>query len=446
MLCGGYVAAALLLAPAASAVHASAPQSLRRAQAADPCQTRFPSGQITDSKFLGGSRRVFDRQASLYQVCEGFGAPESLKVKLTTAQKCALIAAFAVWGGPSVDAADVSHVCGAVGVISAYRSGGWLGAAKSFACGFFSDIFASKTAIFIAGQATETGAGAVGATAYRALVSALKLACGGLLTTVPSEFGYKLEARHETAVALDITRKGKCLEQTHKAVIGIQWWAVTCPASATAAAGPGRTGTQLHACGRSVGQEANLVHATAGITCADAHRIDSQMHQIRCYADKGVQPCAPLGFKCARLRGGLLEGSKLWCTKGREIVVIAPPDASLSTEGALAVYIPDAQGIMIARPASLVLGANEPVKLLTWTSWGDSVAFAAGEMLVNDCNPTCASGHSSWKRVRLELLDVGDCKGVRAYRRIVIPYTGTSKDWAFEISSACPVQPFQIHP
>jgi hypothetical protein len=198
----------------------------------DPCRSRYPAGQVTESKFLRGTRQVFDREAGLYQVCEGFGAPDTAGFTLTPTQQCAIIAAAATFRGPVVSA-GVSHGCEAGEIVTDFRGHHWLGLAKDVGCGYFSDIFAGSIGIFVAGAASPTGPGAVavGVVTYKALSASLKLVCGGVFIGPPTQLGHELEARHETAVALDIIRRGKCLEETRKPVIGLQWSAVTCRAS-----------------------------------------------------------------------------------------------------------------------------------------------------------------------------------------------------------------------
>jgi NAD(P)H-binding len=56
----------------------------------DPCIGSYPRPSVT-KKILGGHEEIFDRTASLYSVCAGFGAPENLV--LTPEMECALIAA-----------------------------------------------------------------------------------------------------------------------------------------------------------------------------------------------------------------------------------------------------------------------------------------------------------------------------------------------------------------
>jgi hypothetical protein len=199
------------------------------------CNSRYPSGQIHTVGVRGGTETVYDRQASLEDVCAGFGAPEGLK--LTPGMSCALIAAAAVWGGPAVNAGS-SDLCDSTAIVDGYASGGWAGASSSAAeeeaCGYFSDVFAGGAGAVAAGAAAETGPGAVavGVGTYKALASFLQVACGGLLDGGATALGTKLEGDHETHVALDVTRRGRCLTLSQKSGLsGTSWHAVPCRAS-----------------------------------------------------------------------------------------------------------------------------------------------------------------------------------------------------------------------
>lgn len=244
-LCAGVVAFGAADGQAAS-------QAPTQATGGSPCSV-YASGTITDSKLLAGTgtRRLFDRNASIYQVCSGFGAPDTSGFHLTAGMQCALVAAAATYAGPPLTM-GIDHVCSAQGIASAFADGGWLNGLKqtveSTACGWFSDVFAGGAALFAAGATSETGPGAVavGVGTWKALTAGMRLVCGGLLTGPPSELGVKLEAHHETQVMLDIIHKGKCLEQTRKPVIGLQWFAVTCPG--TTAAPISATTAALQAC------------------------------------------------------------------------------------------------------------------------------------------------------------------------------------------------------
>jgi len=194
----------------------------------DPCISRYPSGKQKTRHVFGGSETDYDRQSSLYHVCEGFGAPDAFHFTLTPTMQCALIAAAATYGGPIVNV-GVSRGCDLVSIASALGSGNWLGAVSGKACGYFSDVFAGGVGLVAAGATSETGPGAVavGVTTYKALAAGLKIVCGGVIGGVGTALGRKLEANHETHVALDVTRHGKCIGLKH--IFGHwSWSAASC--------------------------------------------------------------------------------------------------------------------------------------------------------------------------------------------------------------------------
>ena len=185
----------------------------------DPCSTRYPGGgRQRTKKTFGGTQTLFDREASLFHVCEGFGAPDRQGFKLTETMKCAIIAAAATYGGPAVNK-GVSRACDAAEIARNLSSGHWLGAAQSIGCGYFSDIFAGGVGVFVAGATAETGPGAVavGVGTYKALAAGLKLVCGGIFQGAGTALGHRLEANHETVhVAIDVVRHRKCIRLTRR--------------------------------------------------------------------------------------------------------------------------------------------------------------------------------------------------------------------------------------
>ncbi|MCU1281935.1 MAG: putative cell wall-binding domain [bacterium] len=192
----------------------------------DACLAIYGSGSQATHGIFGGTETDYDRVASLYQQCEGFGAPAGLN--LSAEMKCALIAAAAAYAGFPTNQAAKS-VCDALGVVDTITNGGWLTSGADYACGLFSEAFATGVGIFAAGAASETGPGAVevGVQTYRALNAALTVACAGLFAGGASALGQKLEANHETHIALDIATQGKCLRE--RRVFGLIFWsAATC--------------------------------------------------------------------------------------------------------------------------------------------------------------------------------------------------------------------------
>lgn len=191
----------------------------------DPCSAGLPGFSASTKKIFGGTETFYDRGSSAYLVCTGFGAPEDLE--FSPAMQCAVIAAIATYGGPVVNkAAEVA--CTGGDIITALQTGSWTGAAKSKACGYFSDIFATGVGVLVAGAAAPTGPGAVavGVGTYKAFAAGLKLACGGLLDGGALALGVKLEADHERNIAKDVVRYGRCIKVTHR--LGTYWSATAC--------------------------------------------------------------------------------------------------------------------------------------------------------------------------------------------------------------------------
>ena len=192
----------------------------------DPCTTAYPHFNPRSSKAFGGSRTLYSRTDSLYFVCAGFGAPEGLE--LTPEMQCAVIAAGATFGDPATGTV-ADFACNTVSIADAFRSGDWLGVTAGQACGYFSEIFAQRVGVIAAGATAETGPGAVaiGLFTYRSLAAGLKLACGGLLDGGAAALGVKLEADHETHIALDVLREGRCIKR-REFLRALKWSAVDC--------------------------------------------------------------------------------------------------------------------------------------------------------------------------------------------------------------------------
>jgi von Willebrand factor type A domain len=192
----------------------------------DPCITAYPNTRRHSKKIFGGHEEIYDRAASLYNVCAGFGAPEDLSY--SPEMKCALVAAAATFAPPPTSI-YADQACDAIGIAEAYRTGNWLGYAGGKACGFFSEVFAGGVGVFAAGATAETGPGAVaiGTYTYRALAAGLKVACGGLFAGGAATFGAQRETDHETHIALDVTRKGKCIAYRERFSV-VDWRAIDC--------------------------------------------------------------------------------------------------------------------------------------------------------------------------------------------------------------------------
>lgn len=193
----------------------------------DPCSEAYPDAEQRSTDQFGGHQTNANRQMSLYQVvCGNFGAPADLN--FSPAMKCALIAASATYGGPEISI-PTNRACRAADIIDAYQSNDWLGYATGEACGYFSDVFATGVGIFAAGATAETGPGAVaiGVNTYRALAASLHVVCGGLFDGGAVAVGEKLEADHETDIATDVLKHGKCIREDVRFGL-VNWSAATC--------------------------------------------------------------------------------------------------------------------------------------------------------------------------------------------------------------------------
>jgi von Willebrand factor type A domain len=195
----------------------------------DPCIETYSTWPPKKVKKRFGEESIFDRSTSLFYVCAGWGAPD---LDYTPTMECALIAAAATFGGPPVKTAKkvIRRACDVVSVADAYRTGNWLGIPKGKACGFFADVVAGAVGVFAAGATSASGPGAVavGLGTYRALSASLNLACAGLLNGGAVALGVKIEGDHQTNVALDVIRKGKCIA-SEDGPLRISWKAVDCP-------------------------------------------------------------------------------------------------------------------------------------------------------------------------------------------------------------------------
>jgi hypothetical protein len=111
-------------------------------------------------------------------VCEGFGAPDGLK--LTTAMRCAMIGIVADSGGPAI-ATNVSTLFEAGDTLAAFRSGGWADAAKRRRVRVLQPRPRDGIGDRRRGrdQRARPGAVALGLATVRALAVGLPVACDG---------------------------------------------------------------------------------------------------------------------------------------------------------------------------------------------------------------------------------------------------------------------------
>lgn len=53
----------------------------------------------------------------------------------------------------------------------------------------------------------------------------------------------------------------------------------------------------------------------------------------------------------------------------------------------------------VVEPSTIGIGAHNEIVGISWQSWGGETANGTGQQLVDDCNPTCANGNSSYETV-----------------------------------------------
>jgi hypothetical protein len=206
---------------------AAAPTRTKAANS-DPCIAVFGAGgtQSTHSIF-GGQESDYDRTASLYQVCEGFGSDG---VGFSTEAKCLIIAvALSLDGKAGRASRDLNEkVCDALDVAGKVKTGDWMGAAGGALCAFLGATVPEAAGIFAAGVASETGPGAVavGVRTYQALAVIIPVACGGLLAKA-HDLGAQWETNQEHHAAQQIIDDGKCL-RSRKVFGFLSWSAAAC--------------------------------------------------------------------------------------------------------------------------------------------------------------------------------------------------------------------------
>jgi hypothetical protein len=91
--------------------------------------------------------------------------------------------------------------------------------------------------------------------------------------------------------------------------------------------------------------------------------------------------------------------------------------------------LPDCQGKLLVKPASITLACGDGnfyVENLKWTGWGQSFAAATGTAKANDCRPNCAAGHFHSYPMLLIVTGSQSCGGHPAYARVVYAFVGRS--------------------
>lgn len=217
----------LALAPASG--HASA-------KADRLCDAAFPQqfSRTYDIRF--GTKTIYNRDLSRGLVCSGaFGAPDGYRATFGAACSLAL-AAYKVKVPKGSRFAEL-------GCFSAEVSeDGVPKALRGKLCGFLVDVVGTGVGVLTAGYTLNP---AVGVATWKGVTFAGDaILCIGIANVAKDarSWGIKLEGRHETNVARDIVTQGKCLQQTKRRVVGIQWSAIDCPNGFTGSTLPAPSG------------------------------------------------------------------------------------------------------------------------------------------------------------------------------------------------------------
>ncbi len=89
--------------------------------------------------------------------------------------------------------------------------------------------------------------------------------------------------------------------------------------------------------------------------------------------------------------------------------------------------------VRVKRPETLVLACGdggEMLQGLIWRGWGEQDATAAGELVSNDCVPSCAEGSDVRVPVTVRADELQDGDGVSLYRRLTVTTSDQARSGA----------------
>ena len=98
----------------------------------------------------------------------------------------------------------------------------------------------------------------------------------------------------------------------------------------------------------------------------------------------------------------------------------APKTAAPSAEVARAldaggIGIVDLTGTIAIEPSTLETASDATLEGVRWSSWGEGGAEGSGELLLLDCQPTCAGGGTNRVPATVKLSGVKTCDGRRYF-------------------------------
>lgn len=147
--------------------------------------------------------------------------------------------------------------------------------------------------------------------------------------------------------------------------------------------------------------------------------------------------------RTAALAGALALtlGALAACGVEDDAPVTATPGAGSGTTGAATdpaiaaraavTYLLDCVGEPVASPASFTVAcadANQSLTDLAWSDWGADEATATGELVANDCDPSCAEGSDVTAPVKVVVSDIVEGEATATYGTITITVQGKVPD------------------
>jgi hypothetical protein len=93
-----------------------------------------------------------------------------------------------------------------------------------------------------------------------------------------------------------------------------------------------------------------------------------------------------------------------------------PPSAEVARAlDAGGIGVVDLTGTVAIEPETLETASDATLEGVRWSSWGEGGAEGTGELVVLDCQPTCAGGGKDRVRATIRLSGVATCDGRRYF-------------------------------
>lgn len=110
------------------------------------------------------------------------------------------------------------------------------------------------------------------------------------------------------------------------------------------------------------------------------------------------------------------------------MVAILVPSAPLAAAPTVnAQYLPNCLGVPVRQPKEIIFACGDGgirASDIRWRGWGGYYAYGSGRMVINDCDPNCASGHYRPYEASFIAFGKQTCpNGEIAYRGIKLSYS-----------------------